>query len=156
MAPAGVTARQNDPRVDSMLEYVWHEIPFGSAKTMLYMGTGIAIAADQMRAGEWHAAEDTLLLLLAGMEQAALDGGNWDLGWLLTHLPEPPWGSVSTMPARTSLRPFAKLADPAWVAAAVAYTKDAALIAEATKPKVTPGPSGKKKGDGKGAGDKDD
>jgi hypothetical protein len=56
------------------------------------------------------------------------------VAWLLTHLPEPPWGQILQNKPRTDLmRPFAKLSDPTWVAAAIAYQKDVASLNELRK-----------------------
>ena len=49
-----------------------------------------------------------------------------------------------------SIRPFGRLADPGWTAAAMAYVRDAASLSELRK--KGPGqPFTKGKGDGKGA-----
>ena len=75
-------------------------------------------------------------------EQSFLENGRWSTAWLLTFLPEPPWGKVGYQPSRDAVRPIAKLAKPVWVAAALQYTTDAARMVET-----------RKKGGGKGTED---
>ena len=58
------------------------------------------------------------------VEQAALDNGRTSLAWLMTGLPEPNYGLVSSTPARSSVKPFSRLASPTWVAANIGYLKD--------------------------------
>ena len=45
-------------------------------------------------------------------------------------MPEPPWAQLAHHAASDSLRPFGTLAEPTWTAAAMAYAKDAAALAE--------------------------
>ena len=80
-------------------------------------------------------AEALILLLLTALEQAQRDNGRWQLAWLLTHMPEPPWAQMTagTSGSVDSLRPFGHLADATWTTAAMAYTKDAASLAEIRK-----------------------
>ena len=107
-----------DPRVDSLREFLVRECPFGCARTAAYLGFGIATALDQLQRGEGEAAQRTLLLLLTALEQSCIDKGKWNLAWLLTHLPEPPWHHLAQSPPADALRPFGKLAHPSWIAAA--------------------------------------
>ena len=88
---------------------------------------------DYMWAGKWSMAEAVLMLLMVALEQACLDRGRWTMAWLLTHLPEPPWTQLSQVPPVDPLRPFGRLAEPAWTAAAMAYVKDAAALSELRK-----------------------
>lgn len=119
-----------DPRVNSMREFLTRSVPFGQAKGVAYLGFGMATVADYMAEGQWEKAEATVLLLFCAVEQASLDRGRWSLAWLLTHLPEPPWGQIAQTPPADALRPFGRLSEPAWTAAAMAYTKDAAALNE--------------------------
>lgn len=135
-----------DPRVASLKEYVVRQVPFGKARTSAYFMYGIAEAVDALGRGDAAGAEATLLLLLAAGEQCAVDNGRWSLGWLLTHLPEPPFSALLPAPTPGELRPYGKLSDPAWVASAVAYMKDMAALQELRK----------KTGKGEGKGDKTD
>ncbi len=141
--------------------YVIKEMALGHNRTGTYLAFGLAEALDLMEAGEWYRAELTIALLLAALEQAAMEDWHWQTAWLLTHLPEPPFHLVNRAPDRASVRPFSKLADPAWVACAMQLTSDAARLQEARKRR----PYGKgetdkdgkdqksSKGDGRGKGE---
>jgi len=76
-----------------------------------------------MEVGAHDEAHALLGLGLAAVEQWGLSG-RLDLGYLWTHLPEPPWGVLQRPPQQISLRPYSRLAEPSWVAAMVAYLKD--------------------------------
>ena len=129
-----VGASDADPRIDSAREYLADEVPFGSARTLAFLGFGLATVFDQMRLGLWEQAEDSVARLLVATEQAALDNSSWQLAWLMTHFPEPPWSRLAAnRPRPDSVRKFGQLADPAWVAAAIAYTKDVAALQEVRK-----------------------
>ena len=52
------------------------------------------------------------------------------MAWLLTHLPELPWHVLQQGMQPDSLRPFGRLADRGWTAAAMAYVRDAAGLTE--------------------------
>ena len=122
-----------DPRVRSMVEFVMRTGTITRAnRTSAYLGYGIARVADLMSRGRHDMAEATVLLLLTALEQSQRDNGRWQLAWLLTHLPEPPWSQMAPGSSGSvdSLRPFGHLADPTWTTAAMAYTKDAASLAE--------------------------
>lgn len=124
--------------VASARAFVQHEVPFGSFKTLGYMAWGIACAWDAFNQGLSERAMGVLSLLLVGCEQTALDEGRWPVGWLMTLLPEPPWGSMGKRPMEGSLRPFSKIADPRWVAAAVSYVRDVDRLQAAKRSFATP------------------
>ena len=111
-------------------------VPFHPERKILtYLSFGIAMAYDQSRAGQHVVAEDTLARLLVAAEQMARDDGGTKMAWLLTHLPEPPWARLLRHAADGHVEDFALLSDPAWVAAAIAYLRDAASINEHRKDK---------------------
>ena len=120
-------------RNESAREFFAEEVDMGNMRTLAFLTFGVATAFDQMQAGEWVEAEDTLARLLVGSEQCSLDDSKWQLAWLLTHLPDPPWHRIAGRKHREQTKPFAKLSDPAWVAAAIAYTKDVAALQELHK-----------------------
>ena len=147
-----------DP-VASARAYLAFSIPFGSARTLGYLGWGLATAWDELSADRPAAALATLSLLLVALEQAALDESNWGLAWLLSLLPEPPWTSMSRRPDHQALRPYSKLADTRWVSSAVSSTRDVERIRAARKGSGKqadqPGgsnPKGGKEAGGKGGG----
>ena len=92
-------------------------------------------------------AEDTVARLLVSFEQAALDSSKWDFAWLLSHLPMPPWTKLCPSRRKGDGLRQAALADPAWVATAMAFTNESAKLEESRR-KLG-------KGDGKGK-DKDE
>ena len=63
----------------------------------------------------------------------ALREWKWIPAWLLTHQPEPPFQHIGRKPPKDMLKPLTRLADQSWVAAAIAYTKDVAVLQEAEK-----------------------
>ena len=120
-------------QASSTRDYLTKELAMGHNKTGCYLAFDLAEVFDLMEAGAWQQAEMTVGLLLCAVEQAALENWHWQTGWLLTHLPEPPFHLVSRQPDTAAVRPFSKLADHAWVASALQMTKDAATIQEAQK-----------------------
>ncbi|CAK0876277.1 unnamed protein product [Prorocentrum cordatum] len=127
------TSDDPDPRVRSLVEFVVRTGTINRGnRTATYLGFGIARVADLLARGQLEAAEAVILLLLTALEQAQRDNGRSQLAWLLTHLPEPPWSQMTTGSSGSvdSLRPFGHLAEPTWTTAAMAYTKDAASLAE--------------------------
>ena len=132
----------------SAVEFFAHECPLGNAKTLTYMLFGVAQAFDEAGEGMWLQAEDTLAKVLVAGEQAAIDNSSWQTAWLLSHLPEPPWNHVQqNRPRNDAMRPFAKLSDPTWTAAAIAYSKDVAAMNEmrSKNPSAPKGKFGKDK-----------
>ena len=89
--------------------------------------------ADLLGAGRTDAAHATTVLLLAAAEQAALNDWHWPPAWLLTHLPDPPFARIGYHPVKDGARPISKLAGPALMAAAMAYLRDVAVLAEAAR-----------------------
>ena len=83
--------------------------------------------------GKWLEAEDSVAKLRVACEQAALDGGDFQLAWLLTHMAEPPWARLLTRGATLRQQQFGRLSDPAWVATAIGYLKDVQAVQEMRK-----------------------
>ena len=89
-----------------------------------------------------------------------MDDGRWPLAWLLSLQPEPPWSTMFRRKETMQLRPFGRLADARWIAAATGYIRDMDRLnsvrraaASQTGVEQPPGgaPPGKgKKGEGKG------
>ena len=130
-----------DPdRAPTMHEFMLKYMPWGKAgRRVTYLGFLIATALDCMQRGEWLRGEAILYLGLVALEQSLHDSGRWGMAWLMTHLPEPPWHILQQGMTPDSIRPFGRLADPGWTAAAMAYVRDAASLAELRK--KGPGPA---------------
>ena len=104
------------------------------------MAYGLATVADSTQAGFWDRAEAQVMMLLCALEQQALGRGRWGLAWLLTHLPEPPWVHYNVQPPLGPLRPFGRLSEPSWTAAAMAFMKGAAYMSELRRKGPAGGP----------------
>ena len=134
----------DDARRLSARNHLCGEVPIGNAKTLGYLGFGIALIWDHLLAERHDDAMDVASRLLVCVEQAALDHSNFDVAWPLTHLPEPPWARLRAQaaPGHEEAR-FATLSDPSWVTTTMALKRDLAMLAESRKRK------GKGKGDDK-------
>ena len=53
-----------------------------------------------------------------------------DVGYLWTHLPEPPWGSIMRTSSSSTMQPFTPLAPPSWAAMSAAYIRDMEVLEE--------------------------
>ena len=103
------------------------------AKTLAFLGFGVATLCDLNKAQKWHESDALALLLMAAIEQVTLDEGRWALGWLYTHLPQPPWSRISHKPAHDPLRPHPKMLPESWAAAAAGYVKEMSTLTELRK-----------------------
>ena len=101
-----------------------------AGRGVTHLGFLIGHALDSMQRGDWMKAEAQLCMGLVALEQSLHDSGRWGLAWLMTHLPEPPWHLLQQGMGPDALRPFGRLADPSWAAAAMCYVKDAAAMSE--------------------------
>ena len=133
-------AADSEPHLDSARDFLAELVPFGNARSLTYGAFGFATIFDQMRLGDWEAAEDTAARGLVACEQAALDQSNWELAWLMAMIPGPPWSRVQRRPDGMRNQEFARLASPAWVAAAIAHHRDVAALRERKKRKHVPPP----------------
>ena len=117
---------------ESMREYVADYFRGNSRPHAGHMAFGIALATDQLAANQNTQALDTLCRLLVAMEQAQLDHDAWDLAWLLSYLPQPPWGRYRAASSAADQRTqFATLAEPSMVSTAIAHVRDLAAVNEA-------------------------
>ena len=90
----------------------------------------LANIADLMVAGDQLGAQEMLALTLVALEQAAQDGGKWEVAWLLSLQEDPPAGVFAHKPQTTNprLRAFAPLCPPEWATTTLAFVKEADLI----------------------------
>ena len=115
----------------SFLTFLTRYMPWGRApRSVIYMGFGIAHALDQLSSGHGEMAEGTLCSLMAALELAVLDNGRWDMPWMMTHLPDPPWHLLSTSPARDVTRPYGRLAPVQLSVTALQCVKEMATFDE--------------------------
>ena len=72
-----------------------------------------------------------------------LDQGQWQVGWMMGLMEEPPWSQLGRRPDRsargTGLRPFAGLADQNWATTALAYVRELDTIATRRRELAQPG-----------------
>ena len=113
------------------------QVPFGNARTAAYLMFALADVSDLMEAGRWTEAQAIVSLALAGGEQAALQGWQWPLAWMLTSLAEPPWAHIRRQPTPEDGRSLSRLADPGHMAAVVSYFRDLIAVGEAQRRVVT-------------------
>lgn len=107
-----------------MRDYLEKRVPLGTYKLLTQVGY---LAASGWEAGHRSGSRELLAFsskLLMFVEQTAMDQGKTSLSWLMTGLPEPNFSVVQQNTHRATLRPFAPLAAPSWVAANVSYLKD--------------------------------
>ena len=107
-----------------MRDYLERRMPLGEMKLLTLFGYFLAHAWETA-----FLAQDEIFLGFASrglmmVEQAAMDGGKTQMGWLLTALPEPNWALVNQNRKRQGIQPFARLCQPSWIAANVAFLKD--------------------------------
>lgn len=83
----------------------------------------------------------TIGLSCASVERMAVEGGNWyQPQWLLTNQEEPPLSVTQQFTSRPGSAPRKKLAEPAWIAAQLAYLKDWDVVAERFRKRPATGP----------------
>lgn len=104
--------------------------------------------ADQMIQGDVMGSMEMLALVLTSVEQAAQDGGKWEVAWLLSLQEDPPPGVFSARPASANprLRAFSPLCPAEWAATSLSYVKELDII-NSRRQEVIPGKKGKKEDD---------
>ena len=90
----------------------------------------LAHVADQMIAGDQVGAQEMLALAMVAIEQSAMDGGKWEVAWILSLQEDPPSQIFSHRPQHTNprLRAFCPLCPADWGAPALAYVKELDLL----------------------------
>ncbi len=100
---------------------------------------------DAMVAQDSKGAQELLALTLVAVDQAAQDGGKWDLAYLLSLQEDPPQSIYTSRASSTNprLRSFSQLCPQPWATTALAFVKEQDVIAtrraEASGPKKTGG-----------------
>eukprot|EP00435_Cladocopium_sp_Y103_P023047 s3468_g5.t1 len=167
--PADLTPKELATRGVTACQYLERFGGFGRVREMGHIAWQVGLALDQMQQGSDLAARDTLALLLTCLEQTAMDGGNMQIGLLLSLSEEPPQNLFSNRSLAMGARPkaFAPLADQRWVTTALQYLKELDTIAnrrsevanqnqsqKSAAPKEEPNPKKRTKGRGRGAAKK--
>ena len=90
----------------------------------------LAHAVDSLIQNDVHMAREHIALLVCGLEQAAVDQGQWNLAFLISLSEEPPvqlyQDRISAM--SQSGRPFAPLIPSTWCAIALSYLKEIEIL----------------------------
>ena len=107
-----------------MRDYIERKIPFGDMKLMTMFGHYLACGWETSFNQQDEVMMGFISRGLLFIEQAAVDSGRTQMGWLLSGYPEPNWSLTGQNKRRTSLQPFSRLSQPSWVAANVAFVKD--------------------------------
>ena len=107
-----------------MRDYIERKIPFGDMKLLTMFGHYLACGWETSYNQQDEVMMGFISRGLLFIEQAAVDSGRTQMGWLLSGYPEPNWSFTGQNKRRTSLQPFSRLSQPSWVAANVAFVKD--------------------------------
>ncbi len=95
-----------------------------------YMATVLGAIWNHLELGQTDAAQALTATALAATDQWGITG-DLEVGFLWTHLPEPPWALLQRGGgASASSQPYTPLAPPRWVAATVAYLKDMDVLTQ--------------------------
>ena len=102
----------------------------------------LAQIGDAMVVKDHVGAQELLALTLVSLEQASLDGGKWDLAFLLSLQEEPPQSLYTsrTSGANPRLRAFAPLCPQPWATTALAFVKEMDVISTRRSETAAPRP----------------
>ena len=100
-----------------MRDYLERRVPLGEMKLLTLFGYFMAHAWETAFIAQDETFPGFASRGLMMVEQAAMDAGKTQMGWLLTGLPEPNWALVNQNRKRQGIQPFAKLCQPSWIAA---------------------------------------
>ena len=145
----------------SMVQYLERCGGFANAKDLGIVQYALAFVADSAMRSDWDGVREHLALAMLSIEQAAQDGGRWDLAFNLLLLEDPPpamWSfRPTTLAAQTGRsRAFCPLCPQKMATISLAYMKEMDYIAgrrqELVKkaapppPPIQPGPKPKRRG----------
>ena len=122
--------------------FLSNEVPFGGARTGAYLMFALADVLDLLEAGRTKEAEALGAMALTAGEQAALQGWTWNVAWMLSFVPEPPWQRIRMSPTPEHARVGARLADPGLLTAVVARYQQTTALAEAQRKATSTQPTG--------------
>lgn len=132
------------PKKAIFSKYLEKQGGFAGQKEYAILMWLLAQIGDAMVAKDHGGAQELLALTLVSLEQASLDGGKWDLAFLLSLQEEPPQALYTsrTSSANPRLRAFAPLCPQPWATSALAFVKEMDVIstrrAETSAPHVHP------------------
>ena len=114
----------SQPYPGMMRDYIEKKVPLNDMKLLTLFGHYLAHA--------WETAYNESNELMLGyvsrgllmIEQSAMDAGKTQMAWLLVGLPEPNWSVINQNKKRSGVQPFARLAQPSWLAANIGFLKD--------------------------------
>ena len=122
---------------ESMTEHFERNVPLGHAKCLTYFSCILANLWRRAEEGDMPGLQADLLLGLTFAEQVAVQGGSdaYMLAWLPTGLEDPPWATLEQhRPSNRGLATArARLADPRFITANLAYIHDVDTMFERTQ-----------------------
>lgn len=115
----------------SVLHYLERQGGFRHNRELGLIAWVLGHAIDASAAGDLRLTKEILALLLVGVEQAAIDRGDWSLAFMLTLMEEPPIQVFQERQAALihHTRPFGPLVPPQWTAVCLSYLKDLEVLA---------------------------
>ena len=124
-----VPKQEEDLSSLSLLTYLKEHGGYRGQREMGLVMWLLGHVVDLMACQDYEGAKEHLALMVVAVEQAATDG-NWNLGYMLTLLEEPPLSLFQERLAVVSPhgRPFSPLVPPQWAAAVLSYVKEMELL----------------------------
>jgi len=104
--------------------YFERKVPLGANKGITFFAYLLSKMWEYHELGKHDAAHTLVALGALFCEQTAIDQGRFQIGWLLTGLPQPAFNLTSGNLQRNHEEPYALLANPTWVSANLSYLKD--------------------------------
>ena len=132
------------PKKAIFSKYLEKQGGFAGQKEYAILMWLMAQIGDAMVAKDHVGAQELLALTMVSLEQVSLDGGKWDLAFLLSLQEEPPQSLYSSRAsgANPRLRAFAPLCPQPWATTALAFVKEMDVIStrrsETAAPKAAP------------------
>ena len=125
MDPSGLSSE-----APTMVRYLERYGGFSKQRLVGLVSWQVAQALDHLHRGSPESAGDVLSLLMAFLDQVALDAGDYGLAWLLTLQADPPlslFQEPQGVPGSPS-RAFSPLIEQRWVTIAISYLKEVESI----------------------------
>eukprot|EP00435_Cladocopium_sp_Y103_P065176 s223_g27.t1 len=131
MDPAGsMPMTVEEARGTSLTNYLERFGGFGQQRELGLVMWALAHVFNHASRGNMAAVQDHVALLAVMLEQAALDGGQWQVAWLLGLLDDPPqnlWLNRNQA-AAGGRKPFGPLCAQAWATTSLAYLKENEIL----------------------------